>query len=58
MPMTADVSRAEKAFAACVIEVELVGYFFAVRIVTNDQSVRRMRKQKVFHEFPAGYAFA
>lgn len=52
MPSTAGVGRADEVFAASFVEFEIVGYFFAVRMVTKDRSIRWALKRKVFHEFP------
>ena len=52
MPLIACVSRADEVFATSFVEFEIVGYFFAVRMVTKDQSIRWVLKPKVFHEFP------
>jgi hypothetical protein len=46
------VSRADEVFATSFIEFEIVGYFSAIRMVTNDESIRRVLKPKVFHEVP------
>ena len=50
MPLTAGVGRADEVFAASFMDFEIVGYFFAVPMVTTDQSIRRVLKQKVFHK--------
>jgi hypothetical protein len=52
LPLTTGVSRADELFAASFIEFEIVGYFSAVRMVTNDKSIRWVLKPKAFHEFP------
>jgi hypothetical protein len=46
------VSRADEVLAASFIEFEIAGYFSAVRMVINDESIRWVFKPKVFHEFP------
>ena len=56
MPWTAGVGRADEIFAVSV-GFETVGHFFAVRLVTKDQSIRRALKPRVFHEFPVDYGF-
>jgi hypothetical protein len=50
--LTTGVSRADEVLAASFIEFEIVGYFSAVRMVTNDESIRWVLKPKVFHEVP------
>jgi hypothetical protein len=49
--LTAGVGRTDEIFAVSV-EFETVSYFFGVRLVTKDQSIRRTLKLRVFHEFP------
>jgi hypothetical protein len=50
--LTTGVSRADEVLAASFIEFEIVGYFSAVKMVTNDESIRWVLKPKVFHEVP------
>jgi len=51
MLVTAGVDCAHEVFVVLVVEFQIVGDFFADRIVTKNDPTRRVLKPKVFHEF-------
>jgi len=54
MLLTAGVGCAEQVFAASFLEFEVVSYFFAIRMIAKNQSIRWVFKPKAFHDSPCG----